>query len=85
MTPEELNKKILELEKRVKGLETIDRNRGLVDFVDVKAVTDGNITISTGIGAGGGTVNHMDFPDKWEVIRVKDKAYLRPLYIYTRI
>jgi hypothetical protein len=80
----ELKETVATLMERVEELKVmVSPDREI--FFDNKLVTDDDVTISTAIGAGGGTVNHLDFPDRWLVKRQGTKVYLVPAYNFTRL
>jgi len=86
MTPEE-KRQFEELKKEVAEIKSADGYAMITDsiFIDSRDVTDTDVQISTAIGGMGGTVNHLDFPDRWAVLRYKGKPYLTPLYNFTRL
>lgn len=77
--------KLQELENRITKLE-----RGYnLDFLEVlkedifikkSSVVDADITQTTVIGMGGGSVDHIVFPDEWLFVKYKGKSYRIPLY-----
>ena len=86
MTPEQL-RQFEEMKKKIDEIYTSDGYAKLSNgiFIDDRIVVDADVNVSTVIGAGGGTVNHLDFPDRWLVVRYKDKPYLVPMYSFTRL
>jgi len=86
MSPEE-KRQFEELKKQVKELsEPINVARiQRIMFRDDKNVTDSQVNIATVIGDSGGTVNHLDFPDRWLIIEHRKKSFLIPAYFYTRL
>ena len=88
MTPEEIQL-MEELTNRVQQLETVSNTDAyemwVDEFIKRKAtVVDSDVTISTSIGMGGGTVNHLDFPDEWIQITYKGSLYRIPAYSESR-
>lgn len=81
---EQLQKQIDELKKELTSLQTAQKQDKIIHFDDLD-VTNGDVTVSTAIGSGGGTVNHFDFPDRWIVKKHGTKTYLIPAYNFTRL
>ena len=81
-----MEEQILQLQNEVKELQ--DQLSLLLPdssiFINNEAVVDADITISTVIPGTGGTVNHLDFPDRWLIKRQGTNVYMVPVYNFTR-
>ena len=91
MSPEE-KRQFDELKQQVSELarhnSSIDRFADITDniFINNKDVDDDQVTTTINVvGGEGGTVDALDFPDRWVVLRYKGQPYLTPLYSYTRL
>lgn len=70
---------------RIESLEkvsNVDTNELVIETLIKRRtdVVDSDVLISTVIGVGGGTVNHLDFPDDFIEIKYKGKLYRIPAY-----
>lgn len=88
MNPEQLEKRIVELENALEKI-TKAENEPFVDSLterifikrtDIDTSGSGPEERSITVGAGGGTFEVLDYPDKFQIILIDGKRWKVPVY-----
>ena len=87
---DEMKKQLEEAKKQIAALSNVSSTDFMERIVDsrvkkVTSVTDADVTLAQSVsGGGGGSVNILDFPDRWKVEQYKGSLYRTPLYLESR-